>query len=143
MATDSRTWFFSTPEPRPYYIEERVNHTLWKHRLQGIFMSCVQYTPPYKMAGNWNGMPVLMEWKPGDYFILRTGEERKELIGVIRQILFNLKPTLAYEDAQGLHVVEWHTDGGVKRWKEIQGNPNYQGLRRLTRSAKEAAPETA
>ena len=131
MATDSRRWFYSTPEPRPYYIEERVNNTLWKNRLQGLFMNCLQATPPIKMEGNWNGMPVIFEWVPGDYFILKSGEKRRELIGVIRQMLFNLKPVLEYEGADGLYVVEWHTDGGDERWKQIQGNPQYQGLRRI------------
>ena len=32
-----------------------------------------------------------------------------------------------------MYVIEWHTDGGEARWKEIQGKPQYQGLRRLTR----------
>ena len=36
MSTSSRTWFYSKPEPRPYYIEERVNHTLWKNRGAGL-----------------------------------------------------------------------------------------------------------
>ena len=31
----------------------------------------------------------------------------------------------------GMFVVEWHTDGGDARWKEIQGNPAFQGLRRM------------
>ncbi len=30
-----------------------------------------------------------------------------------------------------MFVVEWHTDGGDIRWKEIPGNPAYQGLRRM------------
>lgn len=131
MATDARKWFYSTPEPRPFYIEERINHTLWKNRLQGVYMNCIQATPPIKMEGNWNGMPLSFEWKPGDYFILRTGEERKELIGVIRQALFNLRPALVYQDQDGMYVVEWYTDGGQNRWKEIQGKPQFQGLRRL------------
>ncbi|NWF70544.1 MAG: hypothetical protein HXY40_15760 [Chloroflexi bacterium] len=130
MATSSRTWFYSTPEPRPYYIEERVNHTLWKHRLQGLFMSCTQANVPIRMEGKWNDIPVMFQWKPGDYFILRSGKEVKELIGVLRQILM-LRPALAYEDPDGMHVVEWHTDGGKKRWQDMQGNPQYQGLRRL------------
>lgn len=132
MATDARRWFYSTPEPRPYFIEERVNHTLWKNRLQGLYMNCTQATAPYQMEGNWNGMPVEFEWEPGKYFVLRAGEKRRELIGVMRQILFNLKPTLEYEDSNGMHVVEWHVDGGKERWEQIQGNPQYQGLRRIT-----------
>ena len=131
MATDARKWFYSTPEPRPYFIEERINHTLWKNRLQGLYMNCTQATAPIQMEGDWNGMPVEFEWVPGRYFILRTGERRRELIGVIRQMLFNLRPTLEYEAPGGMHVVEWHTDGGEERWAQIQGNPQYQGLRRL------------
>ena len=134
MTTSSRTWFYSHPEPRPYYIEERVNGTLWKNRVQGIYMTCTQAQNPIRMEGNWNGMPVLFEWEPGRYFVLRAGEERKELIGVIRQILLGLKPTFAYQDGEGLFVVEWHVDEGVTRWSEIQGDPHYQGLRRLQRS---------
>jgi hypothetical protein len=131
MSTSSRTWFYTKPEPRPYYIEERINHTLWRNRVQGLFMSCTQAEGPIKMEGSWNGMPVMFEWEPGDYFTLRMGEERKELVAVMRQILLGLKPSFAYQDIDGLYVVEWHTDSGVKRWKDIQGNPQYQGLRRL------------
>jgi hypothetical protein len=134
MTTSSKTWFYSHPEPRPYYIEERVNQTLWKHRVQGLWMSCTQAEKPIKMEGNWNGMPILFEWEPGKYFILRMGEERKEMIGVIRQILFNLPPSFAYQDVDGLYVVEWHLDDNEARWKDIQGNPQYQGLRRLKRA---------
>lgn len=131
MSTSSRTWFYSKPEPRPYYIEERVNHTLWRNRVQGLYMSCTQVEDPIRMEGTWNGMPVIFEWEPGNYFILRMGEERKELVAVMRQILLGLKPSFAYQDLDGLYAVEWHTDESEERWKQIQGDPRYQGLRRL------------
>lgn len=131
MATDARTWFYSTPTARPYFIEERVNHTLWKHRLANIHMICTQAEPPIKMEGLWqNEIPVSFEWQPGKYFILRTGEESKELIGVMRQVLM-MRPTLMYQDSDGRSVIEWHTDGGEARWRELQGKPQYQRLRRL------------
>ncbi|MCK6581023.1 MAG: hypothetical protein L6Q98_23260 [Anaerolineae bacterium] len=134
MATDSRTWFYTTPEQRPFFIEERVNHTLWKNRLANIHMICTQHSDPIRMEGRWHGeVPVTFEWSPGRYFILRTGQESKEFIGVIRQILM-LRPALAYQDTEGMFVVEWHTDGGETRWKEIQGKPQYQALRRLRRA---------
>ena len=132
MATDSRTWFYSTPEPRPYYIEERVNQTLWKNRLQNIFMTCTQHTVPIRMEGRWYDMPVAFEWQPGKYFTLRTAKESKEIIGVMRQILM-MPPVLSYIDSDGMYAVEWHTDGGDERWRVIQGQPQYQGLRRLKR----------
>jgi hypothetical protein len=132
MTTDSRTWFYSNPEPRPYYIEERVNQTLWKNRLQNIFMSCTQVANPVKMEGMYYDMPVQFEWQPGNYFTLRMAKESKEFVGVIRQILM-MKPAFTYQDSDGNYTVEWHTDSGEDRWRTIQGNPAYQGLRRLKR----------
>ena len=110
-----------------------MNHTRWKNRVQGLYMVCTQAVSPIKMEGNWNGMVVRFEWEAGKYFILRSGEKRKDLIGVIRQMLFGLVPVLEYEDPEGMYVVEWHTDGGAERWTQIQGNPSYQGLRRIAR----------
>jgi hypothetical protein len=130
MTTDSRTWFYTTPEPRPYYIEERVNQTLWKNRLQTLFMTCTQATAPIKMEGDWQGNPVQFEWQPGKYFRLSMGQESREMIGVVRQMLM-IRPALSYRYPDGMHVVEWYTDGGAERMREIQGNPSYQGLRRL------------
>ncbi len=130
MATDARTWFYTTPEPRPYFIEERVNHTLWKNRLQGLSMICTRYTTPIQMEGSWNGMPVQFEFQPGKWFVLRAGREVKELIGVMRQILM-MKPAFCYIDPNGLFCTEYHTDNWVERFKEIQGDPAYQSLRRL------------
>ncbi len=133
MATTARKWFYSTPEPRPYYIEERVNHTLWNNRLQAVFMSCTQASNPIQMEGTSDGMPMFFEWEPGRYFVLKMGEERKDIIGVMRQILLGLRPSFAYQDTDGMYVIEWHTDGGDERWKDIQGDPRYQGLQRLTK----------
>ena len=83
------------------------------------------------MEGSLDGLPMFFEFVAGQYFTLRMGEERKEVIGTIRQILLGLKPIFTYQDTDGMFVVEWHTDGGDARWKEIQGNPAFQGLRRM------------
>lgn len=132
MSTTSRTWFYSKPEPRPYYIEERVNHSLWNNRLQSVFMSCIQAEKVIKMEGNYNGQPIRFEFIPGNYFVLRMGEENREVIGVMRQVLLGLKPNFAYIDTDGLFSVEYHMDGGEDKWRELQGNPHYQGLRRIS-----------
>ncbi len=132
MATDSRTWFYTTPTARPYFIEERVNHTLWKHRLADIHMVCTDPNVPIKMEGRWrNEIPIQFEFKPGSYFILRAGEESKELIGVMRQILM-IRPSVIYTTEDGMVVVEYHVDGGEERWREVQGKPQYQNARRLS-----------
>jgi hypothetical protein len=133
MSTDARSWFYSTPTPRPYFIEERVNHTLWKNRMANIHMSCVRAETPILMQGRWaNEMPVEFEWQPGQWFILRMGEESKEIIGVMRQILM-FRPAFAYRDSGNRFCVEWHVDGGEARWKSMQGQGAYQNLRRLRR----------
>jgi len=133
MATDSRTWFYTTPVARPYFIEERVNTTLWKNRLSNIHMICTRADTPIHMEGRWGDMPVEFEWQPGKWFILRMAQESKEIIGVMRQVLM-MRPTFAYQNSDGMHCVEWHTDSGEERWKEIQGKPQYQGLRRIKRA---------
>ncbi len=133
MANTARQWFYSTPEPRPYYIEERVNHSLWNNRLQNVFMSCTNAALPVQMEGSLDGMPMRFEFVPGGYFTLRMPEERKDVIGTIRQVLLGLKPSFTYQDNEGMFVVEWHTDGGDARWREIQGDPAFQGLRRMKR----------
>lgn len=133
MANTARQWFYSIPEPRPYYIEERVNHSLWNNRLQNVFMSCTQAAPPVQMEGSLDGMPIRFEFMPGGYFTLSMPEERKDVISTIRQVLLGLKPSFTYQDSDGMFVVEWHTDGGDARWREIQGNPSFQGLRRMKR----------
>ncbi|MBN8590990.1 MAG: hypothetical protein J0M33_04500 [Anaerolineae bacterium] len=130
MATTSRSWFYTTPDARPYMIEERVNHSLWKNRLQGLYMSCVHPFSPIRMEGDWNGMPVQFEFQPGQYFILRSGREVRELIGVLRQVLL-MRPTVSYVDATGFHVVEWHTDSGAERLHQIQSNNANQSVRLL------------
>lgn len=139
MSTDSRTWFYTTPEPRAFLIEERVNHTLWRNRLANIWLTCVQTEPPFRMVGRWaDAMPIEFEWQPGQWFVLRLGEENKELIGVMRQILF-FRPSFMYQDSEGMTCVEWHTDGGLERWKSLQGNAAFQNLRLLNKSIKAAS----
>ena len=66
MANTARQWFYSTPEARPYYIEERVNHSLWNNRLQNVFMSCVQAQAPIKMEGSLEGAPIYFEFAAGN-----------------------------------------------------------------------------
>jgi hypothetical protein len=111
-------------------IEERVNHTLWKNRLQGLYMSCVHPFAPIRLEGDWNGMPVQFEFQPGQYFILRTGREVRELIGVLRQVLL-MRPVVSYVDAAGFHVVEWHTAASADRLHQIQSDNANQSVRLL------------
>jgi hypothetical protein len=134
MATDARTWFYSVPEPRPFFIEERVNQTLWRNRLQDLYMSCTQPTIPIKMEGRYHGQPVRFEWQPGKYFILSSGEENKQLAGVIRQVLM-FPPSFSYHDDNGMYVVEWRVDpaDADDRWHHIQNNPQFRTARRVKR----------
>jgi len=79
-------------------------------------------------------MPVTFEWEPGKYFILRTGEESRKSSASCRQVLM-FRPSFTYQDSDGMHVVEWHTDSSEARWKEIQGQAAVSGTQRLQRGS--------
>jgi hypothetical protein len=89
MATNASTWFYAEPEHRAYLIEERVNHTFWSQRIASIYLDCTSQEPPFRMAGEWSGIPVALEWVPNEYLTLTTapGEKADQLIVGIKEIL--------------------------------------------------------
>jgi hypothetical protein len=131
MATNASTWFYTEPEHEPYLIEERVNHTFWSNRIQGLYLDCVSATPPFRMVGDWNDMPIEIEWVPQDYFTLMTepGTPTETLIVGIREIL-GFVPTISYVDLEGRQIAEWHVKQPTDRVQEIQGNPKYRNVKR-------------
>ena len=135
MSTNASTWFYREPEPDPYLIEERVNHTLWDARMPFLYLECLRAESPYLMVGEWNGAKIEVEWEVGKVFTLRTTRElpEKELPRLRRGFSLVLgihPPALAYEDLDGYDVTEWHTDGGEARWQQIQGQTRYRSPRR-------------
>lgn len=135
MSTNASTWFYREPERDPYLIEERVNHTLWDARMPFLYFDCVSAEPPFRMVGEWHGATLEMEWEPGRVLILRAAKDlpEKELPRLRRGFSLVLgihPPSLAYEDLDGRLVTEWHTDGGEKRWQEIQGQSRYRNPKR-------------
>jgi len=109
MTTSSRTWFYSEPEHRPYYIEERVNGNLWATRFGSIYLDCVRAEPPFRMEGNWNGIEVTIEWLPNKWFVLRASSADKTLVSGFAQVLQFL-PTMSFTENDGTVVTEWHRD---------------------------------
>ncbi len=134
MATNATTWFYREPEHRAYFIEERVNHTFWSNRIFGLYLDCVSETPPFKMEGEWNGLPLALEWVPNDYLRLEItpAEAVDQLIVGVKEILGFL-PTVSYVDPGGRMVAEWHVQGGAERLSALQGNPNYRNVTRYTK----------
>lgn len=135
MATNSRTWFYTEPEHRPYYIEERVNQNLWATRFGSIYLDCVRAEPPFRMEGVWNEIPLSIEWVPNNWFVLRAGKEDKTLVTGFTQVL-QFPPTLSYNDfndESGTFVAEWRRADSEKRWQEIQGHPGYTNVKRYKR----------
>lgn len=134
MATNASTWFYADPEHRPYLIEERVNHTFWGNRITEIYLKCVHAEPPFRMEGEWRGIPLTLEWTPGDHLILMTQAENDVnllLVGV-KEIL-GFPPTISYVDPSGMLKVEWYVQRVEQRIQEIQGNPNYRLIKRYTK----------
>jgi hypothetical protein len=132
MTTNSRTWFYNEPEHRPYYIEERVNQSLWATRFGSIYLDCVRAEPPFRMEGVWNGIHVAIEWVPNDWFTLRSSQEDRTLITGFAQVL-QLAPTFSCTDENGDFVAEWHRVNGDKRLQEVRGHPKYANVKTYKR----------
>jgi hypothetical protein len=132
MTTNSRTWFYTEPEHRPYYIEERVNQTLWATRFGSIYLSCTHAEPPFKMEGVWNGISLTIEWVPNQWFTLRANKEDRTLVGGFAQVL-QFPPTLSYTDENDTFVAEWRRVDAAKRLQQIQGHPTYTNVKTYKR----------
>lgn len=132
MTTTAATWFYRDPERIPYYIEERVNQTLWQARVGDILLDATSAEPPYRMTGRWRDQPVEIEWQPNDYFVLRVPVEADptDLVNGISHVLA-LKPALRFTDTEDRLVTEWYVDGGASRWDDIQGKAAYRHPQRL------------
>ncbi len=134
MATNASTWFYHEPEHRAYMIEERVNHTFWSNRIAAIHLDCISDEPPFRMAGEWRGMPVQIEWVSNEYFKLTTrpSEETDSLLIGIKEIL-GFPPIISYVEPDGHFIAEWYVKDAAQRIQEIQGNPNYHQIKRYTK----------
>ncbi len=132
MTTNSRTWFYNEPEHRPYYIEERVNQSLWATRFGSIYLDCVRAEPPFRMEGVWNDIQVLIEWVANDWFVLYSSKENRTLITGFAQVL-QLAPTLSYTDENGDFVAEWHRVDGDKRIQAVRGDSKYTNVKTYKR----------
>jgi hypothetical protein len=132
MASNARSWFYTEPEHRPYYIEERVNQNLWATRFGSIYLDCVRAEPPFRMEGVWNGIRVTIEWVPNQWFTLRTDKEDTTLLVGFSQVL-HLTPTVSYLDDNGEFIVEWRRSDAEKRLQEIQGHATYRNIKTFKR----------
>ena len=132
MTTTAATWFYSTPEDSAYFIEERVNQTFWQARVFDILLDSVTTKPPFKMKGLWRNSPIRVEWKPNEYFILKTAQDQdaSDLVQAISRVIA-LTPSFSCINNQTQLVTEWHTDGGNERWQKLQGKPAFSDLKRL------------
>jgi len=128
MTTNSRTWFYTEPEHRPYYIEERVNQNLWASRFGSIYLDCTRAEPPFQMAGVWKGITLTIEWQPNKWFTLRSDREDRTLVSGFAQVL-QFPPTLSYTDENGTFIAEWWRQDAGKRLQEIQGHPLYTNVK--------------
>ena len=57
-----------------------------------------------------------------------TSVAASELPGLFEVVMGK---NITYTDANGMFCVEWYTDGGAERFQRIQGDPAFQGVRRL------------
>lgn len=126
----ARSWFYETPDARPYLLQERVNLTMWMNRLQDVYFVTEQAEPPLRMSADWQGHHVTIEWLPNRWFRLTADGDVAPMIAAFSNALM-LPAAFSYNNAAGQVITEWHRDGGEQRWSEIQGNPAFQTPVRL------------
>lgn len=133
MTTTAQTWFYQPPENQAYLVTERLNATFWAARVVGAYWRCVRAEPPFKAEGYWGEHVLEMEWEPGEWLALKgpDGANLDDLVKAISKRILAYPATLAYRDSDGHQIVEWHRDGGQKRWSEVQGRPEFVQPRRL------------
>lgn len=133
MAANATTWFYNEPEKgRAYLIAERVNHTFWTNRINGIAFQCIHAEPPYRLVGVWNEIEVELEFEPQHVFILRMSQNSTPFVKSCAEILGFL-PTVSYTDSDGRFIVEWYAKDAPKRLQEVQGNPSFQNIKVYTK----------
>lgn len=132
MASSARTWFYEVPENRPYWLQERVNSTLWMARLMDVYFVTERAEAPFRMAAVWKGKPLVIEWEPKQWFRLSAAQDAPAVVAAFSNIL-QMPTALTYTSSDGQVITEWHRDGGEARWREIQGNPTFQSPVRLNR----------
>lgn len=128
MSANSRTWFYTEPENRPYYIEERVNQSLWASRFGSIYLDCVRAESPFKMEGIWSEIHVTVEWVANNWLKLSASREDRTLVAGFAQVL-QLQPTVSYMDENGVHQTEWWRSDGDRRVQEIQGQARFSQVK--------------
>jgi hypothetical protein len=132
MATNASTWFYNEPEHERYLIEERVNHTFWNNRVTALTLHCTSTEPPFRLEGEWRGLPVAIEWVPKESFTLiieGSGDETEELIRGVKEIL-GFIPAISYVNSAGTITAEWHVTGGEDRARQIESNSSYKKIKR-------------
>jgi len=134
MTTNARTWFYTEPEHRPYYIEERVNQTLWANRFGSIYLDCVRAEPPFNMISKWNGIDLSIEWQSNQWFVLRASREDQTLIRGFSQVL-QMLPAVTYSSEDGLVTTEWRRDpaDAARRLQEVKSHATAYNVKTYRR----------
>lgn len=135
MSTNASTWFYNPPENRAYLIGERLNGTFWQSRIVNVYWHCVEAEAPFLARGYLeDGRGIELSWEPGKWLALKSpeGYDPTELVTAISKRVLARPAAISFVDVDGNLIHEWHTDGGKKRWAEIQGKANFQNPQHLT-----------
>jgi len=133
MSTTAQTWFYTEPEHEAYLISERLNSTFWQARAVSTYWKTMRAEPPFLAHGYQRDDIIELEWVPGEWLALRAPREVdvSRLVKAISQRVLAFPATLSCDTADGQQVMEWHRDGGDRRWSELQGRYEVSQLKRL------------
>jgi hypothetical protein len=96
-----------------------------------VYLDCTRAEPPFRVDGEWRGVSIELEWVPNALLTLssKTRDDLSLLIVGVKEIL-GFNPTVSYIDPEGYQRVEWYVKDAESHIREIQGNPNYQNIKR-------------
>jgi hypothetical protein len=124
------SWFYNSPGNNGFQVVERVRQTLWDARFYDFWFDSYSASAPYKVGGLLHQQAAELEWQPKEWLRLRSKTESGDFMNIL-SYLIGVKPALRFTDSDGFVNVEWRLKDSEARWKEINGNPIYQGSRRL------------
>lgn len=133
MASTAANWFYAPAEGNDFFVTEHLNAGFWFARAVSVYWRCTSSETPFTAEGYTSSQKLTLEWEPGKWVKLSgtEGDELNLMIQAITKPMLGFAPSLTYHAHNGNRVYEWHTDGGDKRWSEVQGIAEFVQPERL------------
>jgi hypothetical protein len=114
-------WFFTELPPSRSVIENTLRLAFWKAGYGDFWFSCTRDESPYECQGIWHKQPFRLEWKPGEFVMLKMPEPNDALLKALERVLKH-RALAAYRNGDGNVTVEWRNKNGAARLQELEAS---------------------